>query len=135
VDEFVARNSWTKFLGGVHGRDKALALSAAQAVSIPGAIGLVALDSLVAGTPIVTTTYPYHGPEFDYLTDGTTAVITSNDEHSYAEGLVAFLADRRRQQEMSNRCQIASQKYTLDQMIRSFLTGLKSVLGSNIRTV
>lgn len=135
VDEFVARNSWATFLGGVHGREKARALKAAQAVSIPGAIGLVALDSLVAGTPIVTTDNPHHGPEFDYLADGITAVVTPNDEHSYAVGLVAFLSDRLRQLEMSERCQIEARKYTLDNMIGSYLTGIKSALGSQIRAV
>lgn len=133
VDAFVAQNSWAKFLGGVHGRGKAIALRAAQAVSIPGAIGLVAIDSLVAGTPIVTTDYPYHGPEFDYLADGITAIVTPNDELSYSRGLVAFLNSRRRQQEMSERCHIESQKYTLDDMIRSCLTGVKSALFSDPR--
>jgi glycosyltransferase involved in cell wall biosynthesis len=136
VDDFVARNSfWAIYLGGMHGRDKARALKAAQAVAIPGTIGLVALDSLVAGTPIVTTDYPYHAPEFEYLADGMTAVVTPNDEHSYADGLVAFLADRLRQQEMSERCQIEAQKYTLDHMVRSVLTGVRSALGSQIRAV
>ena len=135
MDDFVARNSWATYLGVVHGRDKARALKAAQAVAIPGTIGLVALDSLVAGTPIVTTDYPYHAPEFDYLADGMTAVVTPNDEHSYADGLVAFLTDRLRQQEMSKRCQIEAQKYTLDDMVRRFLTGVKSALGPQIRTV
>lgn len=129
VDEFVARNSWATFLGGVRGREKALALKAAQAVSIPGAIGLVALDSLVAGTPIVTTDYAYHGPEFDYLTDGLTAVVTPNNEHSYADGLVSFLADGPRQQKMRERCQGEAQRYTLDHMVRSFITGVRQALG------
>lgn len=130
VDEFVARNSWAIFLGGVRGREKALALKAAQAISIPGSIGLVALDSLVAGTPIVTTDNPYHGPEFDYLTDGLTTVATPNDEGSYADGLLAFLADRSRQQEMSERCQNESQRFTLDHMVSSFVAGLTSALRS-----
>jgi glycosyltransferase involved in cell wall biosynthesis len=135
VDEFVARNSWATYLGGVRGRDKARALRAAQAVAMPGTIGLVALDSMVAGTPIVTTDYLYHAPEFDYLADGITAVVLPNDEHSYADGLIAFLADRLRRQEMSERCQIESQKYSLDHMVRSFLTGVRSALGCQIRTV
>jgi glycosyltransferase involved in cell wall biosynthesis len=135
VDEFVARNSWAHYLGGVHGRDKARALKAAQAVAIPGTIGLVALDSLVAGTPIVTTDWPYHAPEFDYLADGVTAVVTPNDEYSFAHGLVALLADRLRQQEMSERCQIEAEKYPLDHMVRSVLTGIRSALGSQIRAV
>jgi glycosyltransferase involved in cell wall biosynthesis len=135
VEQFVRGNSWAKYLGGVHGREKARALKAAQAVSIPGAIGLVALDSLVAGTPIVTTDYPYHGPEFDYLADGITAVVTPNNKQSYADGLVAFLADRPQRQEVTERCQIEAQKYTIDQMVRNFLTGLKSALGSQSRAV
>lgn len=135
VDQFVARNSWATYLGPVRGRQKARALRAAQAVAIPGTIGLVALDSLVAGTPIVTTDSPYHAPEFDYLADGATALVTPDDERSYADGLVAFLADRGRQQEMSKRCQIEAQKYALDDMVDSFLTGVRSALSSQIRTV
>ena len=129
VEEFVARHSWTSYLGAVHGRDKALALRAAQAVSIPGAIGLVALDSMVAGAPIVTTDFRYHGPEFDYLTDGATAVITANDVRSYATGLVAFLRSKPRQQKMSALCRIEAQTYTLDGMVCSFLAGIRSALG------
>lgn len=130
VEKFVARNSWATYLGGAQGRDKARALKAAQTVSIPGAIGLVALDSLVAGTPIVTTDYPHHGPEFDYLADGTTAVVTPNGESSYANHLVAFLADRPRQQEMRDRCQLEARRYTLDNMVDRFLQGVKTALDS-----
>lgn len=128
VEEFVARNPWATFLGGLYGRDKALALKAAQALAIPGAIGLVALDSLVAGTPIVTTENPNHGPEFGYLADGSTAAVTSNNLQSYAEGLDAFLNDRTRQQEMSKRCEIEATRYSVDDMVQRFLTGLKSAL-------
>jgi len=129
VEEFVARNSWASYLGVVHGRDKALALRGSQAVAIPGAIGLVALDSMVAGTPIVTTDFPFHGPEFDYLTDGVTAVVTPDGVASYAAGLVAFLNDRRRQKELSDRCRVEAQAYNVDRMVCSFLAGLKSALG------
>lgn len=128
VNDFVARNAWARYLGAVRGRDKALALSAVQAVSIPGAIGLVALDSMTAGTPIVTTNFRHHGPEFDYLTDGMTAVVTADDPDSYAAGLIAFLRDERRRVEMSVRCQHDAQIYTLDSMVSSFVAGLNSAL-------
>lgn len=129
VDEFVARYPWAIYLGGVYGRDKALALKAAQAVSIPGAIGLVALDSLVAGIPIVTTNYPYHGPEFDYLVDGDTAVITHDDVQAYASGLIAFLTDQDRLEAMGKRCKVEARKYSLEHMVDSVLKGIKSALG------
>jgi glycosyltransferase involved in cell wall biosynthesis len=135
VEKFVAQNSWAIYLGRVQGRDKARALRAAQAIAIPGVVGLVAVDSLVACTPIVTTDHPLHAPEFDYLADGTTAVVTANDEQSYADGLVALLADLPRQQAMSKRCGMEAQRYTLEHMVSGFLAGVKSALGSQIRTV
>jgi glycosyltransferase involved in cell wall biosynthesis len=129
VEQFVARNSWATYLGAVHGKDKALALAAAQALCIPGRVGLVAVDSLVSGTPIVATEYPYHAPEFDYLEDGVTAVVTEDNGDSYAAELAAFLSDRQRQKEMSDRCRIEAEKYNLDYMIASFLAGIQSALG------
>lgn len=129
VEDFVAANPWASYLGSVHGRDKALALKVAQAVSIPGAIGLVSLDSMAAGTPIVTTDYRYHGPEFDYLTNGSTAVVTADDVRSYASGLISFLRNKARQQEMGERCWVDAQSYTLDTMTDNFLAGIISALG------
>ena len=129
MEQFVARNSWATYLGAVHGKDKALALAAAQALFIPGRIGLVAVDGLVSGTPIVATKSPYHAPEFDYLADGVTAVVTEDNVDSYAAGLVAFLNDRPRQKEMSDRCRIEAEKYNLDIMVASFLAGIQSALG------
>lgn len=128
VEEFVAENSWASYLGALHGRDKALALRVAQALSIPGKIGLVAVDSMVAGTPIFTTKFPHHAPEFEYLTDGITAVVTKDDVDSYAAELIALLSDRPRQKAMSDRCQTESERYTLDAMVCNFLAGVNSAL-------
>ena len=35
---------------------------------MPGRVGLVAVDALALGMPVVTTTYPRHAPEAEYLT-------------------------------------------------------------------
>lgn len=43
-----------------------IALSS-RAILMPGRIGLVAVESLAMGLPVLTTAYPYHAPEFDYL--------------------------------------------------------------------
>lgn len=128
VEEFVRRNPWASYLGKVQDRKKALALKASQAVSIPGAIGLVALDSMVAGTPIVTTDFPHHGPEFDYLAIGATAVATHNNLQAYAAGLVDFLTDQSRRQRLREQCEIEARKYTIDGMVSNFLAGIESAL-------
>lgn len=129
VEEFVSRNSWATYIGAIQDRDKALALRAAQALCIPGRIGLVAVDSLVAGVPIVTTAFPYHAPEFDYLTDGITTIVAKENVESYAAELIALLSNRPRQKAISECCRIEADKYTLDRMISSFLRGIKSALG------
>ncbi len=84
---------------------------------------------MAAGVPIVTTSFRYHAPEFDYLADGVTTVVSDEDVDSYAAALVALLNNRQRQKEMSNRCRIEAEKYTLDSMVFSFLAGVKSALG------
>ncbi|MET3932807.1 glycosyltransferase [Arthrobacter sp. OAP107] len=38
-----------------------------RAILMPGRIGLVAVESLAMGIPILTTDYLYHAPEYDYL--------------------------------------------------------------------
>lgn len=128
VDEFVSQNPWATYLGTAHGRNKARALAASQALCIPGRIGLVAVDSMAAGIPIVTTSYRYHAPEFDYLEDGLTVVVAKDNAESYAAELIDLLNDGPRQKEMANRCRIEAQKYTIDGMVRNFLTGIESAL-------
>ena len=56
-----------RLLGSVDGRRKALALVSCQAMAIPRRIGLVAVDALVVGRPIVSLPGGVHGPESDYL--------------------------------------------------------------------
>ncbi len=80
----------TRYLGRLQGRDKAMALRASDLMMVPEWVGLVAVDSLVAGCPIVTTDHPSHSPEFDYLRADSNCVVS---EHSVAhvravEGLI-----------------------------------------------
>lgn len=111
-------------LGRLDGAEKALALRAADVLAIPESIGLVAIDSLVAGRPIVSTWHPSHGPEHEYLEPGTTAVFVQHDPHSYAQELVDLLADAIRVHNMQAQCIQGSAKYGLDQMVDSFVEGV-----------
>ena len=51
-------------------RDKAMIMRVAQALINPGRIGLVAVDALAVGIPILTTDWNFHAPEYDYLEPG-----------------------------------------------------------------
>lgn len=67
----------------------------ADCLVVPGRVGLVAVDALALGLPIVTTTYPHHAPEAEYLTDAV-RVTTEQSAESLAHGIAALLADRPR---------------------------------------
>jgi glycosyltransferase involved in cell wall biosynthesis len=111
-------------LGRLDGAEKALALRSADVLAIPEWIGLVAVDSLVAGRPIVSTWHPSHSPEHEYLEHGTTAVFAQHHPRSYAQGLVNLLADNNRVQTMQEQCVEESAKYGLGQMVDSFVEGV-----------
>jgi glycosyltransferase involved in cell wall biosynthesis len=49
------------------GAELAKIASVANAIWMPGRIGLVAVDALALGLPIHTTPYRYHAPEVDFL--------------------------------------------------------------------
>ena len=78
-------------IGHVGAQDKALVLAQSEAIVNPGRIGLSAIDSLVSGLPILTTSPNRHAPEVEYLA-GTDLL------HSVSAEVVAYanlLDDRR----------------------------------------
>lgn len=111
-------------LGRLDGPEKALALRSAGVLAIPEWIGLVAVDSLVAGRPIVSTWHPSHSPEHEYLDPERTAVFVQHDPISYAQGLVTLLTNPNRLQTMQTLCVAESAKYSLDHMVNAFVEGV-----------
>ncbi|WP_426120421.1 glycosyltransferase [Kocuria sp. LHG3120] len=76
-------------LGYLDTDQKALVMSASRAVAMPGRIGLVAVDALLGRTPIITTDWPYHAPEVEYLTEGISRFTTQDSTTEYVRGLIA----------------------------------------------
>ncbi len=113
-----------RYLGRVEGEGKAMALRACDLLMIPRWVGLVAVDSLVAGRPIVTTKHSSHSPEFGYLRDGANAVVTEDDVDQYAAAVVALLGDRPRLMAVQESARADSADYSLDQMIDNFASGV-----------
>lgn len=71
-------------LGFADEHTKALIGSWATAILMPGRIGLVAVDALVLGIPIVTTDWPLHAPEADYLVEGKSKFTAVDDPKEFA---------------------------------------------------
>ncbi len=130
VEGWAARYYWLTYLGPVTGPEKALALASAQVIAVPGRIGLVAVDSLAAGLPIVTTAYPLHGPEFEYLTDGVTAVVAPDSVDDYARALCDTITNAASLARLSAACRVAGEGITVDAMVANFLAGIRGALNA-----
>ncbi len=113
-----------RLLGRLDGRHKALALATCDVLAVPQWVGLVAVDSLVAGRPIVSTVHPSHAPEAEYLTDGTTWLRARHDVDSYAHALVGLLSDDDRRTAMRSACRTASADYSLNRTADAFADGI-----------
>lgn len=115
-----------RVLGRVEGREKALALRAADALAIPEWIGLVAIDSFLAGRPIVSTTHHSHSPEAEYLSPDITAWFGEHDPQSYAAALTGLLTNPARLASMQEACEAEQRNYPMSRMVEAFVDGVVS---------
>lgn len=122
-----------RILGRLDGPSKARALAVADVLLIPQWIGLVAVDSLVSGVPIVSTDNPSHGPEREYLVDGVTAVFTEPTVEDYADGIIALLADPGRLASLQEACSRESREFSIDAMVDSFVRGIEQMCSQEPR--
>ncbi|TFC61642.1 glycosyltransferase family 4 protein [Cryobacterium sp. TMB1-7] len=124
VERFQIERPWLIFLGPVFGSSKAVAMAASQAMAMPGRVGLVAVDAFAARLPVITTDWPWHAPEFEYLEDGVNAVVTKDDTHAYATGLDAVFRDHALLLSLKANCGLAGEAYSVEVMVQNFLHGI-----------
>ena len=113
------------YCGPLFGEDKAVALRSASVLLVPGRVGLVAVDSLVAGVPIVTTSWPYHAPEFEYLRPNETCVVSTNNVNAYVHELLSLLGDETTLKAMSDSCKSDGSQYSTESMVGRFAEGVR----------
>ncbi|WP_367322975.1 glycosyltransferase family 4 protein [Streptomyces sp. HUAS ZL42] len=115
-------------LGHTTGRSTALLGAVSDVMLMPGRVGLCAVDSFVLRTPIITTDWPWHAPEFEYLKHGRNAVVTRDDLATYAAAVQALLSDRTQLARLRAACQKDATDYTVEGMAARFCNGLISAL-------
>jgi glycosyltransferase involved in cell wall biosynthesis len=113
-----------RYLGRLLDHDKAVALTFADLLLIPQWVGLVAVDSLVAGVPIVTTNHASHSPEVQYLVDGRNSFFTQHSPSDYAETIISLLKDRDRLDRVMACARQDGEKFSIERMVSNFLTGV-----------
>jgi len=112
------------FVGRLEGIEKAVALRSADIMMIPEWVGLVAVDSLVSGCPIITTHHNSHSPEFSYLTNRWNSVIFTHEVDAYADGVIRTMKDSDLLADLAHQAVTDSRSYSLAGMVNSFSQGV-----------
>jgi len=134
VAEQVSRRPYARLLGRVEAERLAMFSHIADVMLMPGRVGLVAVDALALGIPVVTTDYPYHAPEADYLSEEN-SVWTRNDVVCYADEVVNLLSDEGRLDQLSRAAYSAGLSLSTEASARAFTVGIrKALLGSKPRS-
>jgi glycosyltransferase involved in cell wall biosynthesis len=129
IEASLSRYPWLRYAGGpVFGKQKAQLGAVSRLLLMPGRVGLVAVDSFALLTPIVTTTWPYHAPEFDYLEDGVNARIAADSVSEFAGAVHDLLIDHQELERLREGCRNATTNYTLDTMVTNFADGVIAAL-------
>ena len=127
LDEAASSRSWLRVHGPLYGveRDRMLARSAA--ILMPGAVGLVAIDSLHFRCPVLTTDSRAHGPEIAYLEHDVNALFA--EAPVGVDGFVAVLRGFVEEPGLAARlraaCAASAERYTMEDMVARFVAGVE----------
>jgi len=124
---------WLILHGSLYGEERGKILSSVAGILMPGAVGLVAIDSFSAQKPIITTEDALHGPEIAYLSNDVNSVIVPGigSADSYAQSVLALLDDPERFAKLVDGCAKSSGRFTIDNMAKNFFDGIMRQLGKN----
>jgi len=128
VIQFSEKNDWVHYLGSKNDKEKVPYFLMSKLLLIPGAVGLVIIDSFVFGLPIVATEYNLHGPEICYLENNLNGIMTKNSIEEYTKTVIDLLKDESKLITLKSKCIETSEKYEMKRMVKNFWEGIKSSL-------
>lgn len=125
-----ATNPWIHYVGPRFGRDKAAIIRLGRVLVMPGAVGLAILDGSALSVPMVTTAYPFHGPEIAYLESGENGLMVGDWQNvaAYADAVVSVLCDSRLQAKLAAGARKMADAYTIERMVKCFSDGVLAAL-------
>lgn len=121
---------WIHYLGPMNDEEKIPYWAMAKVSLLPGLVGLGVLDSFALGVPLITTNYPYHSPEIEYLRDDIDGVIVHDwtNVDAYAKSVVDLLKDKNKLARLITEGDRAAQFYTIENMAENFVNGIIKAL-------
>lgn len=128
VEAACRSHDWMRYLGSITGRDRAVYFALSEAILMPGAVGLVIVDSFNAARPIFTARHDLHGPEIAYLENGRNGIMSRLDVGDYAKDVVTFLRDPAMMAAIREGCRRSAATYSLENMVERFADGILNCL-------
>ncbi len=121
---------WIHYVGPKFGLDRVPYFKMSKLFLMPGLVGLAILDSFATQTPMVTTEYPFHSPEIEYLKNKENGLMTSNEVTGYAEEVVELLSNEKALERLKAGCSDSSTLYSTENMVQNFKNGVVKCLAS-----
>ncbi len=109
-------------LGYIGPQEKALLLRAAEGLVNPGRIGLLAVECMAVGIPLLTTDWKFHAPEYEYLKPGDDVLISPDHVDCFADLILS-----RTNEERQVRQHTGKHYPSVDDMIRNFANGVQEM--------
>lgn len=130
AEEAAERHAFVRYLGPRFGRAKALCAAASDVFMLPSAVGLAVLDSFAYGLPMVTLANAGHGPEIEYLEDGSNGVVLAagTSAGGYAEAVGALLDDAEILGHLRTGAKRSAGAYSIEAMADKFCAGVRTAL-------
>lgn len=127
VMEAERRGCHVRVLGHVEGRSKALALRSSSVLVVPRGVGLVAVDAIISGLPVVALSRAGHGPEFAYLEGKSVVRVTTHARPvDIAEAMSASMKAHEQQHFDIEACLTRGREWGIEAMASRFMVGLES---------
>jgi glycosyltransferase involved in cell wall biosynthesis len=124
---------WVHLVGPKFGEEKAEFMATSDVFLLPGRVGLAVLDAFAAGLPMLTTRIPIHGPEIEYLEEGVNGLMSDPYAEAYADAVTSVLSSSELQKRLRAGAIICSEKYSIENMVANFQTGIRLCLRDSSR--
>ena len=108
-------------------------LRIADAMVIPGKVGLAVNHAFAHGVPVITRRHYLHAPEVEYIEPGQNGLIISGDFEVFVQ-TVADCLNNCHQVHMSAAALKARERLTLDYMVRTFHEAVATTIGVDIQS-
>ena len=116
---------WIKLLGYADDAVKGALARVCIGLLMPGRIGLISLDSLALGVPILTVPNAEHSVEFSYLVPGTTALVAAEDSiPSLVEVTRDLLNDPELRSRLGENMAEAVREHSVERVAEGFADGI-----------